>query len=106
MLPTARGMDDQEIVRREDSSWLVDGGVAMEQVRHCSPCAANCPASGPAPLPHPGRLCHPRARSHPQEGDHFEKQGFRFEVVDMDNTRIGRVLIAPVTPATDPAATQ
>ena len=42
----------------------------------------------------------------PQEAEYFEEQGFRFEVVDMDSTRIDRILITPVAPAAEPVAGQ
>lgn len=34
----------------------------------------------------------------PAEGDHFNDQGWRFEVVDMDGLRIDKLLIAPISP--------
>jgi putative hemolysin len=33
----------------------------------------------------------------PAAADHFEWQGLRFEVVDMDGKRIDKVLVAPAT---------
>jgi len=32
----------------------------------------------------------------PQEGEHFEAQGWRFEVVDMDGRRIDKLLVGPM----------
>jgi putative hemolysin len=32
----------------------------------------------------------------PSAGDHFEWDGLRFEVVDMDGNRIDKVLVSPV----------
>ncbi|MDO8741727.1 MAG: hemolysin family protein, partial [Candidatus Roizmanbacteria bacterium] len=34
----------------------------------------------------------------PQSGDFFEKSGYRFEVVDMDNNRVDKILIKKITP--------
>ena len=34
----------------------------------------------------------------PVAGDHFERQGFRFEVVDMDGQRIDKVLVVALAP--------
>jgi putative hemolysin len=38
-------------------------------------------------MTYPGRV--------PGMADHFERQGLRFEVVDMDGKRVDKVLVAP-----------
>lgn len=38
----------------------------------------------------------------PAEGEHFEHQGWRFEIVDLDGRRIDKILVSPAAP--DPAA--
>jgi putative hemolysin len=35
----------------------------------------------------------------PREGDHFEWDGFRFEVADVDRHRLDKILIQPLKPA-------
>ena len=35
----------------------------------------------------------------PSAADHFEWQGMRFEVMDMDGNRVDKVLVAPIQPA-------
>lgn len=32
----------------------------------------------------------------PRSGEHFEWSGLRFEVMDMDGTRVDKILIAPL----------
>ena len=105
-VPTARGTDDREIVRREDGSWLVDGGVAMERVRLLLALRRDLPGER-ARAYHTlgGFVIHVLGRI-PQEAEYFEEQGFRFEVVDMDSTRIDRILITPAAPAAEPVAGQ
>ena len=39
----------------------------------------------------------------PQTGDHFEWDGLRFEIVDMDGRRIDRILVTSLTPVRDAA---
>ena len=34
----------------------------------------------------------------PQEGEHFNEQGWRFEVVDMDGRRIDKLLVSAIKP--------
>ena len=38
----------------------------------------------------------------PQTGDHFEWDGLRFEIVDMDGRRIDRILVSPAEPVAPP----
>jgi putative hemolysin len=32
----------------------------------------------------------------PQSGEHFEWGGLRFEIMDMDGTRVDKVLVTPI----------
>jgi putative hemolysin len=88
---------EPEIVQREDGSWLMDGGVAIEEVKDILALKT---------LPDEGdfhtlagfllsRMAHV-----PGAGEHADWAGFRFEVVDMDGNRIDKVLIIP--PAASP----
>lgn len=105
-VPSSRGNDDLGIVRREDvapgwsaAAWPSSGSGC------CSPCAGNCPASGRAPTSSGwGSFIHMLGRI-PRRPTISEGRGFRFEVVDMDNTRVDKILISPVAPAADPATT-
>ncbi len=90
----------QDLVQREDGSWLIDGGFAikefMERFEVCDwqeddsyrTLAGFIMASL-------GRV--------PAVGEHLEKFGLRIEVVDMDGARIDRVLVNR-TPAPAKAA--
>ena len=40
----------------------------------------------------------------PAAGDHFEWNGWRFEVVDMDRHRVDKVLVSPLPPPAAEAA--
>lgn len=91
-------IDDQEgplAIRRDDGSWLVDGGMDLEAMvelidhdildleleRRYHTVA--------------GFVMHVLQRI-PRETDRFDWQGFRFEVVDMDGKRIDKLLITPL----------
>ena len=41
----------------------------------------------------------------PQSGEHFDALGFRFEVVDMDGTRVDKILVTPLGSRTKPLPT-
>lgn len=80
------------IVRREDGSWLMDGTVDMDSVGR--------------ELGKEFLVEDARERYHtlaglamfalgkvPRTGDVFEREGFTFEIVDMDGNRVDRVLV-------------
>jgi putative hemolysin len=83
------------IQRRDDGSWLVDGGLpveALEDVLEIGPL--------PGQEEHQyttvaGFVLHQLGRI-PRPADHFAWEGFRFEVVDMDGRRVDKVLVSAV----------
>ncbi|MDR2551285.1 MAG: hemolysin family protein [Desulfobulbus sp.] len=92
-VPSAKAAEDQELVRREDGSWLIGGGVPIEQVKMALKITKELNGEGSNTY-HTlagfvlwvlGRI--------PRETDQFEEHGFRFEVVDMDNNRIDKILV-------------
>jgi putative hemolysin len=94
-LPSAEELEEQDIVQREDGSWLVDGLVLIDRVKDLLDCES-------LPKEENGRY-HTMAGffisflGHiPQTGEHFEWNGFQFEVVDMDGQKIDKVLITPL----------
>lgn len=97
-VPSSRGNDDLGIVRREDGSWLVGGGEAIERIRLLLALRRDLPGEKARAYHSLGGFVIHRLGTIPQEADHFEEQGFRFEVVDMDGSRIDKILISPVVP--------
>jgi putative hemolysin len=85
--------DEPLVVERDDGSWLVDGRLSTEELRellslHSLPGEDDSDfttAAGMA-IAHYGRIPHP--------GEHFDWQGWRIEVVDLDGARIDKLLIA------------
>lgn len=100
---------DSGIVRREDGSLLVDGTVPVEEVEAVTGNAL--PAERRQSYRTIGGFVMTQLGHIPRTGEHFELDGFRFEVVDMDGRRIDRVLIvrtlqqAPPDPDRSPRAT-
>lgn len=86
---------DPSIVQREDGSWLMDGGVAIDEIKE---------TLGLRSLPDEddydtlAGLVLAQLERLPSAGDHFTLGGYRFEVVDMDGRRIDKVLISAVEP--------
>ncbi len=97
-LPARGEALEERVVRREDGSWLLDGLLTLDEFRE---------ALGLERLPEEeaagyetlaGFVLHQFGRV-PGTGEHFEWNGLRFEVVDMDGNRIDRVLVQPRPPA-------
>lgn len=84
-----------EVRRRPDGSCLADGALPLEDLAGVLPALHFPPVEKRdyATLADYviARLNHP-----PQEGEIFDEQGLRFEILDMDGDRVDKVLITPV----------
>ncbi len=96
-LPSAHDQEGPLVVSREDGTLLVDGGLDLDafvelvgrdifgidqEVRYHTLA---------------GFVMHVLERI-PREADHFEWQGYRFEVLDMDGKRVDKLLVTPIDP--------
>lgn len=91
---------EEDAVRREDGSWLVDAGISFDRFREVFGDDVFFPEETSGAYHTLAgfvltQLCHI-----PQISEHFEWQGYRFEVVDMDRHRIDRLLVAKVESGT------
>jgi len=87
--------DDDEplVVERSDGSWLVDGRLSIEELRELLVLQMlpgeddhDFTTAAGMVIAHYGRI--------PHAGEHFDFQGWRIEVVDLDGARIDKLLIA------------
>jgi putative hemolysin len=95
------GLAEQDAVEREDGSWLIAGSMPADEMadRFALPLPGDRDyhtAAGFA-LHHFGRL--------PEVGDSFDANGWHFEVVDLDERRIDRLLAHRIAPRARRAAT-
>jgi CBS domain containing-hemolysin-like protein len=87
--------DEEQIVRREDGSWLMDGLTPVSDVVRAIGADSDT-------LPQRGQydtlagLLMALLRRVPRRTDCAEWGGFRFEVLDVDSLRIDQVLVTPV----------
>ena len=93
-------VEEPAIVRRADGSWLVEGGMPVEDI------AAELDLDlrddgGPADYQTLAGFVLARLGRVPVAGDGFAWHGRRFEVVDMDGRRVDKVLIHPPAPVDD-----
>lgn len=84
-------------VQREDGSWLLDGLIPISDMEEILDIAA-ADAGDLEEFQTLGGFVMGRIGRIPESGDHFEWRGLRFEVVDMDDRRVDKVLVMPVTP--------
>jgi putative hemolysin len=85
-----------EITQRADGSWLVDGSLPLERLR--AELAVELPLPGEEEASFHtvgGFVMHALGRV-PRASEHFEAAGLRFEVVDMDQQRVDKVLVERV----------
>lgn len=94
-LPSVEDEDGPLVVTREDGSLLVDGGLDLDAFSEL----IDQDIFG---IDQEGRyhtlagfVMHVLERI-PREADHFEWQGYRFEVMDMDGKRVDKLLVTPI----------
>ena len=83
-------LEEPQATQRQDGSWLLDGMLEVDEFKDIFNLNA---------LPHEdeyetlsGFIMMSLGRV-PQSADHFEWQGLRFEVIDMDGRRVDKVLV-------------
>lgn len=81
--------------RRDDGSWLVDAMLEADHFERLVPQFALDPP-GQRDYTTFGGYVVQRLGRIPKEGDAFESQGFRVEVIDMDRQRVDKVLLIPL----------
>ena len=94
-LPSIEDEGEPLVVTREDGSWLVDGSLDLDAFTEL----IDQDIFG---IDQEGRyhtlagfVMHVLERI-PHEADHFEWQGYRFEVMDMDGKRVDKLLVTPI----------
>jgi putative hemolysin len=89
--------DDQDVVVRGDGSWLVDGSVAIERLKVELDIDEDLPGEEENAYNTLGGFVMNMLGRIPAVAEHFEWEGLRFEIVDMDRNRVDKVLVARVT---------
>jgi putative hemolysin len=82
------------VVTREDGSWLIDGMVAIDELKDVIGLAV-LPGEESGEFHTLGGFIMAQLGRVPAVADHFVVEGYRFEVVDMDGRRVDRVLVVP-----------
>lgn len=102
-LPTEASDSDEEIVQREDGSWLVDGMMSLDDFKeHFDLDMIEGEETGDFQTV-AGFVIFMLGRV-PVTADRVEWGGFTFEVVDMDRTRVDKLLVTAPPPDATPDA--
>lgn len=95
-VPEVGDPSDPEAIQRDDGSWLIDGMFPIDEFKEMFNIKALPEEAenyyqtiGGLIMIHLGRV--------PQEGDSFELEKIRFEVIDMDWRRVDKVLVTPLS---------
>ena len=95
-LPDVDDVVGPSVITREDGSLLVDGMIPIDELdekinlKEFRFEEADYSTLAGYILYKLGEI--------PNEGDHFESEGYRFEIMDMDKSKIDKVLISPLVP--------
>ena len=95
-LPETASEEAAEAVARDDSSWLVDGSMSIDDVERLL--GAGNMRSGDDYTTLAGFVLAQLGHL-PATGESFRWRSLRFEVVDLDGRRIDKVLVQRLTPA-------
>lgn len=90
-------------VRRDDGSWLLDGKLPLSDMSEILG-VSSANAGDLEEFQTLGGFVMGRIGHVPRTGEHFEWGGLRFEVIDMDERRVDKVLVAPEREVVAPQA--
>jgi putative hemolysin len=97
-LPSQGQRNQPEAKRREDGSWLIDATLATSELKSLLGVSVELPHEDEAEYQTLGGFVVTQFGRIPVAGDHFDWEGWRFEVVDMDRRRVDKVLVAKAPP--------
>jgi len=100
-LPAAGEPVELEVVLREGGSWLLGGALSVEELKDLLD-LDSLPDEEEGGFQTVGGFMMSRLGEIPQPGDHFEWDGYSFEVLDMDGRRVDKVLVTKQPTPTDP----
>lgn len=86
-------VEDQMIVQRQDGSWLLDGALPVDELRELLK-LSRLPGEESGEYHTLGGFVMSQIGRIPHPSDHFEYDGLRFEVLDIDRRRVDKVLVS------------
>jgi putative hemolysin len=99
-IPHIQELAEPQIVQRENGSWLVDGMLSVDEFKDAIE-IDELPGEKSGVFQTMGGFIMMRLERIPITGDHFDWDGYRFEVVDMDEHRVDKLLVSPLKKSPD-----
>ena len=93
-----QGTQEAEAIQREDGSWLFDGMILVDDIKDLLG-IDEFPDEKEDHYETLNGLMMSRLQRVPESGDHFEWDGYRYDVVDMDGRRVDKVLVSKLPDA-------
>ena len=97
-LPEPGHRNQPEAKRRDDGSWLIDATLPTAELKTLLGVVTDLPQEGEADFQTLGGYVVTQFGRIPAAGDHFDWNGWRFEVIDMDRRRVDKVLVSKMPP--------
>jgi len=94
-IPHIDDLAEPQILQRSDGSWLVDGTMPVDDFEETLQ-LESLPEEENGIYQTIGGFVMTHLEKVPSTGDHFEWGGYHFEVVDMDEHRVDKILVTPL----------
>ncbi len=94
-LPDAERRGEPWVIRRKDGSMLLDGRISVKKLKQILG-IESLPRERDGGYDSLAGLVISRLDRIPISGEHFDLEGYRFEVVDMDGTMVDKVLVREI----------
>ena len=94
-IPHIDDLAEPQVVKRQDGSWLVDGSLPVDDFEEMVD-PEGLPEEEESQYITLGGFVMTHLEKIPIAGDYFEWGGYRFEVVDMDERRVDKILVTPL----------
>lgn len=91
-IPTINELEEEEIIKRDDTSWFVDGLLSTDEFKEYFK-VKKLPEERSGVFHTIGGFVMHNLGKIPVSGDTFDWGGFHFEIVDMDGNRVDKVLV-------------
>lgn len=88
---------EADAVKREDGSWLVDGGMSFDRFREVFHSDVRFPEESAGAYHTLAGFTLAQLGHIPKAAEYFEWESYRFEIVDMDRNRIDQLLVSDVS---------
>jgi putative hemolysin len=98
-LPSPAEQEEPQIIQRADGSWLVDGMLSVDELKELLEVEEMEDEGDYHTM---GGFMMTSLERIPTSGEYFEWSGFQFEVMDMDGTRVDKVLITKLNDSVKP----